>query len=148
MKKILLIALFASTFMACNKEKAAETKSDATATSTTTATTATTTAVDEKPSGTKYRCDGFRPGMASEWVQVKYNSDFTKIEAIYYWNVNNEKPVKLTIHSQEFSKGEISGVTGDVSFPGDSEKVGLGIIEDRLNLIYADKRMQEFEMEQ
>lgn len=100
-----------------------------------------------QPRGTIYRCDGFRPGVVSEWVQVDYDNDVNKIHGIWYWNTSDEKPLALTIIKQEFIDGEISGFTGELSFPGDKEIIGFGIIEDRFNLSYPDGRFQEFEYE-
>lgn len=91
-----------------------------------------------------YRSDGFRPNMASEWVQVRTNSDMSKILEILYWNVQDENKIKLEIVSQEYSDGEISGYTGEVRFPNESETVGFGIIEDRFNLTPEGEKMQEF----
>lgn len=95
-----------------------------------------------------YRSDGFRPNMVSEWVQIRTNSDMSKILEVLYWNVQDEKKVKLEIVSQEYSDGEISGYTGEVRFPNDSEIIGFGMIEDRFNLSPKDGKMQEFTYEE
>ena len=85
--------------------------------------------------------------MASEWVQVDYDNDTRKVNGIWYWNTADEKPQTLTILKQEYVDGEISGFTGELTFPGDKEKIGFGIIEDRFNLSYPDGQFQEFEYE-
>ncbi len=95
-----------------------------------------------------YRSDGFRPNMASEWVQIRTNSDMSKILEVLYWNVEDENKIKLEIVSQEYSEGEISGYTGEVRFPNDSETVGFGMIEDRFNLTPKGEKMQEFTYEE
>ncbi|AFM05948.1 hypothetical protein Fleli_3632 [Bernardetia litoralis DSM 6794] len=91
-----------------------------------------------------YRSDGFRPNMASEWVQVRTNADMDKILEVLYWNVQDENKIKLEIVSQEYSEGEISGYTGEVRFPNDETTTDFGMIEDRFNLTPKGEKMQEF----
>ena len=99
---------------------------------------------DEKPKGIKYRSDGFRPGVTSEYLQIDTDNNKNVIKAIWYWSTVDEKPVKLTIHNQQFSSGEISGYTADLGFPNSAEVIRLGMIEDKANLTWEDEQFQEF----
>ncbi|MCC5945309.1 MAG: hypothetical protein JJT94_10260 [Bernardetiaceae bacterium] len=104
----------------------------------------TTNNNDEAYVTTTYRSDGFRPGVASEWVAIKSDPEAFKIIEILYWSTADEDKIPLKIVKQEFSEGEISGYTGEVMFPNDTETVGFGIIEDRFNLSYSEDMFQEF----
>ncbi|GAB4402637.1 MAG: hypothetical protein OHK0053_26700 [Microscillaceae bacterium] len=94
--------------------------------------------------GLIYRSDGFRPGVASEWVQVDTDPEKNVIRGIWYWSTADENPIRLKIIKQEFSGGEISGYTADVSFPDSPEVIKLGIVEDKVNLTWSDEQFQEF----
>ncbi len=161
MKKHILIFAFGlliSTSSCSNSPTTTETIQDSVATAS--AMTDEATIVEEKTEEKEvdysnqetyvnvYRSDGFRPNMASEWVQVRTNSDMNKILEVLYWNVQDENKMKLEIVSQEFSSGEISGYTGEVRFPNEKETVGFGMIEDRFNLTPKGEKMQEFFYEQ
>ncbi|WP_027002216.1 hypothetical protein [Hugenholtzia roseola] len=102
--------------------------------------------VSGKPRGSIYRCDGFYNGIASEWIQVAFSQDGSKIEGIWYWNTQDENKKALQVSDYQVSKGEISGSTGIVTFPT-GEKYGFGQVEDRFNLTHEDGRFQEFEYE-
>jgi hypothetical protein len=101
----------------------------------------------KKPRVLIYRCDGFHPGVVSEWLQVAFSKDSNKIEGVWYWTAQDETPIQLNILEQEFTDGEISGYTATVNFPNSPEKIGLGLIEDKANLSFADGQFQEFEYE-
>ncbi len=101
----------------------------------------------DKPRGSIYRADGLRPGVASEWLQVAFSKDQNKIEGVWYWTTDDENKISLKILEQEFTEGEISGFTATVLFPGSPEKIGLGLIEGKANLSYADGKFEEFEYE-
>lgn len=92
-----------------------------------------------------YRCDGFRPGLASEYIQVVVN-DENKITAMYYWNTDDEKKMTLQITSQKFIDGEISALSGAVKFPGSDDPCKFSMLEQNFNLD-CDGMFQEFEME-
>lgn len=92
-----------------------------------------------------YRCDGYRPSMASEWIKVIYTPDNDFINTILYWNVNDETPIVLDLIESEYEEGEISGWTGVVKSPDGKEEWGFGMIEDRFNLTYGEEGpFQEF----
>lgn len=102
--------------------------------------------VDEE--GVLYMSNSPRPDNATEFLLIAYKEDYSGIESIYYWTDMDPDRMKLIIHSQEFSEGEISGYTLEVSWPGNDEVIGLGLIEDRANLVFADGTFQEYEMVQ
>ena len=102
---------------------------------------------NQEPRGVIYRSDGFHPGVASEWVQVAYNDERDQIIGIWYWSTADETKIPLKIIKVEFATGELGGVTGELSFTGDDEKIGFGMIEERFNFSFADERFQEFEYE-
>ncbi len=116
----------------------------------TTPITETTTSVEQTSESVTmtYRSDGFRPGLASEWISVKHAEvgGTQKIIEILYWSTADEKKIKAEIVSQKFVDGEISGYTGELRFPDDTEATGFGIIEDRFNL--GDENSQEFTQEE
>lgn len=98
--------------------------------------------------GVLYSSNSPRPDNATEFLLIAYKEDYSGIESIYYWTDMDPDRMKLIIHSQEFSEGEISGYTLEVSWPGNDEVIGLGLIEDRANLVFADGTFQEYEMGQ
>ncbi len=114
--------------------------------STTQNTTSETDQAKEVESTTAvYRSDGYRPNMVSEWISVKTNIETFEILEMWYWNVQDEKKVKLTILSQEYKEGEeVSGHVGKMKFPNLSEEVGFGMIEDQLNITWSENEGQEF----
>lgn len=91
-----------------------------------------------------YRSDGYRPNMVSEWIEVKTAEETFELLEIWYWNVQDEKKVQLTILNQEYVDGEISGNSGELQFPNSTEKIGFGTIEDRFDLTWSEGEMQEF----
>ena len=107
-------------------------------------TTAVTEAEKDKNLTDIYRSDGYRPNMVSEWIEVKVDQESHQLLEIWYWNVQNEEKVKLTIVDQEYVDDEISGYSGTLQFPDSSEKIGFGIIEDRFNLTWTENDLQEF----
>lgn len=154
MKKYILLPLACSSLLfSCGNESdgnansatTTQTSNDEDSDQTTTAPNTETTAQKERPRGTIYRCDGFRPGTASEWVQVAYADKENKIVGIWLWDSNNEKKVQVKILEQRFAEGEISGFAGTFEYPG-GDKYGFGIVEDRFN-ISTDDQFQEFEYE-
>lgn len=105
-------------------------------------------APEQRARGTIYRSDGFRPGVASEFIQVAYNDDFDRIVGIWYWNNRDQNKIRLEIVNQEVITGdEISGAAGDLRFPGDSEVYGFGIVEGIFALTDSNDRRQEFDYE-
>lgn len=97
-------------------------------------------------SGSIFRCDGFYNGIASEWVQVAFSEEGNDIDGIWYWNSEDESPVKLEILDITFSEGEISGFSGELAFPS-GDKYEFGQVEDRFTLTHPGGRFQEFDYE-
>ncbi|TVQ65304.1 MAG: hypothetical protein EA360_10135 [Balneolaceae bacterium] len=96
-----------------------------------------------------YRSDGFRPGIASEWIRVIYTPDREFIAAILYWNVPDEEPLAADLIETQWEEGEISGWTGTLGFSDDSHRYGFGIIEDRFTLLDEETGLfQEFFLEE
>jgi hypothetical protein len=94
-----------------------------------------------------YRSDGFRPGLASEWVSVKSAEvgGTQKILEIFYWSTADEKKIAFEIVSQKFTDGEISGYSGEVRFPSDESTTKFSIMEDHFDL--GSDNSQEFTQE-
>jgi len=147
MKYLSLLSLvFLLSFAACKESKNTENQSN---------TDSTAQANAEKPASdtpqeihkVRYRCDGFYPGIASEWIEATYTD--TKLTAMEYWNTQDETRKTLKILSVDYGnpEAEISGISGELEFPGIKGKVGFGGIEDKLNLIFDGDRFQEFEYE-
>lgn len=133
-------------FTACKESK----KSEKQASTDSTAQVATEKSANDTPQEVqkaRYRCDGFYPGIASEWIEVTYTD--TKLTALEYWNTQDETHKTLKILKVEYSdpNSEISGISGELEFPGIEGKVGFGGIEDKFNLIFEGDRFQEFEYE-
>lgn len=93
---------------------------------------------------TVYRSDGFYPGIASEYVEVHLDPENHKVVELLYWNVSDEQRQPLAIVTQTYEAGEISGYTGTLRFPDETEAIPFGIIEDRFTLTHAGERFQEF----
>jgi len=102
------------------------------------------TETEQIPFGTIYASKAFRPDNVTEFLQVGMNEDYTKIVSVFYWTDRDPKTIPLTIHSQEFADGEISGFTAKISFPQSDEIIGLGLIEDQANLSFPDGTFQEY----
>jgi hypothetical protein len=134
--------LFIMTFISCGNGN--------TPTPLNTDTSATQNQTKEKPAsgqtpfGTIYASKAFRPDNVTEFLQVGLSDDYTKIVSVFYWTDRDPQPIQLTIHSQEYVDGEISGFTAKISFPGNDEIIGLGLIEDQANLTFADGTFQEY----
>ena len=97
-----------------------------------------------------YRSDGFRPGLASEWISVKSVEvgDTQKITEMWYWSTADEKKIPGKIVSQKFTSGEmISGYTGEVLFQEGGTPDGFSIMEDILSFGSNDNG-QEFTQEE
>ena len=95
-----------------------------------------------------YRSDGFRPGMASEWIRVIYTPDREFIAAVLYWNVADEEPLAADLVGTEWIENEISGWTGTLRFSTEDPLYGFGIIEDRFTLLDEETDLfQEFFLE-
>lgn len=103
-------------------------------------------AVKLQTSGSIFRCDGFYNGIASEWVQVAFAEEGNDIDGLWYWNSEDENPVKLNILDITFSEGEISGFSGELAFPSGG-KYEFGQVEDRFTLTHPGGRFQEFDYE-
>jgi len=137
MKKIILIALIAS---ACSKNSSENNKNEATKSDTTATVSESNKKANEKevnqtaPTTSVYRCDACHNGLASEWVKLYWEDSRTKITKMEYWSSANEKPAEMKIVSQEFSGGEISGITGKVQLPDSKVSVEFSIVEDKVNL--------------
>lgn len=95
----------------------------------------------------RYRSDGFYPGIASEWLEVTYDSEAPTVLSVVYWSSDDETKQQMEILEQSFSAGEISGYSGKLAFPG-QDPIGFGSIEDRFNLVHPGDRFQEFELEE
>ncbi|MBC6995995.1 hypothetical protein QWY85_00785 [Neolewinella lacunae] len=95
----------------------------------------------------RYRSDGFYPGIASEWLEVTYDSETPTILSVVYWSSDDETRQEMEILEQSFSAGEISGYSGQLAFPG-QDPIGFGSIEDRFNFVHDGDRFQEFELEE
>lgn len=102
---------------------------------------------DEKLNKSIYRSDGFRPGVASEWIQVAYPEGGKKVLAIWHWDTNDEKPHELKIISQEYMDGEITAITGKLIYGADTDTASFAIVENRFTLMTGDADGQEFEQE-
>lgn len=96
--------------------------------------------------GEIYRCDGFYNGIVSEWLKIDYTKE-GKLNTVWYWNVQDEKPIQLKVSNIKTVGGEeVGGVSATAKFPtGDA--VELGIMEDKVTLIHDGDRYQEFELE-
>ncbi len=154
MRKITLISLFAYLLLLACGSKTQETKDstqeetkDSTEQVPSTKASEVEAKKSDKPRGTIYRADGLRPGVASEWLQVAFSKEENKIEGVWYWNTADETKVAVKVIAQEYTEGEISGFTATLAFPGNPEKIGLGLIEGKANLSYEDGRFEEFEYE-
>lgn len=96
-----------------------------------------------------YRSDGFRPGMASEWIRVIYTPDREFIAAVLYWNMADEEPLAAELVGTEWIEDEISGWTGRLRFSSETPLYGFGIIEDRFTLLDEETDLfQEFFLEE
>ena len=143
---LLCLALLLS-FAACKESKNTENKTSADSI----AQVSTEKSANDTPQEihkVRYRCDGFYPGIASEWIEATYTD--TKLTALEYWNTQDETHKTLKILRVDYGnpEAELSGISGDLEFPGIKEKVGFGGIEDKFNLIFDGDRFQEFEYEQ
>lgn len=96
--------------------------------------------------GNVFRSDGFYNGMVSEWLKIDYTND-GKLKTVWYWNVQNEKPIQLKISNIKVVGGEdVGGLSATVTFPV-GETCELGIMEDKVTLIHDGDRYQEFDIE-
>ncbi len=93
-----------------------------------------------------YRCDGFYPGIASEWVAITTDSESATIIKAEYWNTDDETKVALRIIEQTYFDEGMPGYTGTVVFPG-QDPIGFGIVEDMFNLTHDGDRFQQFVFE-
>jgi PBP1b-binding outer membrane lipoprotein LpoB len=129
----------------------AATVTDSVAVEATPTETTTTTAAEQTGESVTitYRSDGFRPGVASEWVSVKsvQVGDTQKITEMFYWSTADEKKMAFEIVSQKFTDGEISGYSGEVRFPGDKTTTKFSIMEDHFDLGNTADESQEFTQE-
>ncbi len=94
-----------------------------------------------------FRSDGYRPGVASEWIQVAFNPDGQKILVIWHWDTNNDTPKELKIISQNNVEGEISAVTGKILYGSDTDTASFSIVENTFSLRISDDQTQEFDQE-
>lgn len=93
-----------------------------------------------------FRSDGFRPGLASEWIEVTLNPEENIIHSISYWSTANDDKIAIIVIEQEFFVDEISGYTGKIRFrTGDMYEFGM--IEDRFNLLDDYGLFQEYFLE-
>jgi len=93
-----------------------------------------------------FRSDGFRPGLASEWIEVILVPDDNIIHSISYWSTANDDKIAITVIEQEFFIDEISGFGGKIRFrTGDIYEFGM--IEDRFNLLDDYGLFQEYFLE-
>lgn len=154
MKKIFFkFSLLASALFLCYACQTATTTEtavakDSVAVETTTEPVTTTENTNQETRTLTYRSDGYRPGIASEWISVKTGANDQNILEIAYWNSNDENKTIFEIVSQKFVDGEISGYSGELRFPGDTEATGFGIIEDRFNMGKEGQEGQEFTQEE
>ena len=148
MNKLHFVLFCAFFVLACGKKSDAGNQQSSQEASATTTEKTATAVTENKPKGSIFRCDGFYPGIASEYLQVDFNAEKKKIEAIWYWNTQDEKKISLKIFSQKYTEGEISGFDGELQFPDNDDKVAWGCVEDRFNLTHKGDRFQEFELEQ
>jgi hypothetical protein len=148
MKRITLAFFISFAVWACGKKADSGNQNASAETQTEATSKAATTEAQTEPRGTVFRCDGFYNGIASEYLQVDFDSEKGKINGIWYWNTQDEKKVPLKVLKQELSGGEISGMTGELQFPNSNDKISWGWIEDRFNLTHPGDRFQEFVVEQ
>lgn len=95
-----------------------------------------------------FRSDGFRPGIASEWIELDLDILNAEILRISYYSTEDEKPLEISIQSQTFYDDEIYGIVGTLLFPDDVSTIGFGLIEDRFILDYDEFLTQEFYWEE
>lgn len=134
--------LFIITFISCgNGNTSSSVNTD---TSATQYQTAEKPVSEQIPFGTIYASKAFRPDNVTEFLQVGMSDDYNTIVSIFYWTDRDPKTIPLTILSQEFVDGEISGFTAKISFPESDEIIGLGLIEDQANLSFPDGTFQEY----
>jgi hypothetical protein len=156
MHKILLFAvLVVLSLVACqkkdgNQQEATQVNALAQTEQTTPDETVETKQVETKkvePQGLIYRSDGFYNGIASEWLQMYFDTETGKLQNIWYWNTQDEKKIELKIVGQELGSGEISAMTVYLQFPNETTKKTLTMVEGNVTLTHEDDRSQDFDYE-
>lgn len=116
---------------------------DSMAIKTNSAETLATTESTGEDTTTIYRCDGFRPNVASEWLSVKSSKIPPKLVEIWYWNTVDEKKVQFEIVSQDFKEGDFSGYIGKLRSDNDTTTKTFGLVDEHFNIGFGEEG-QEF----
>lgn len=93
-----------------------------------------------------YRSDQARPGVTSEFMEVKRSADRSEVLGLSYWTDRDPEHTELQLLKTEEYKGEEEGSRGAFRFPGDKKDSRFLIAEGMLDVTHPDGNTQTFEL--
>ena len=101
-----------------------------------------------------YRCDQYRPGVISEYLEVTLNSDRTQIKSIHYWYVYRtssgaEESEEWNVQfrkGEQYDTGEEVGNEGELMLPETDAYVPFRIAEGVFEISHSADQIQIFEI--